>query len=175
VTGRRVPWWGWLLVAAPWAAGLGWAVVVAIIGPADREVVVRGPATVGAIVAGSVLTAVAAALVVTFRQPWPGTDHLGRPALPDPQEGPVHGSPSLLHRLDREAVGRLGSVRDLLASVRAAAERGVIAPADVTGERARADLAKAAVERHGGTIRVRSREGLGTVVAVALPAARRPR
>ncbi|MBA2477895.1 MAG: HAMP domain-containing histidine kinase [Sporichthyaceae bacterium] len=36
-------------------------------------------------------------------------------------------------------------------------------------------LAKAAVERHGGTIRVRSREGLGTVVAVALPAARRPR
>jgi len=68
VTSRRVPWWGWLLVAASWAAGLGWAVVVVIIGQADREVVVRGQATVAAIVAGSVLTAVAAALVVTFRQ-----------------------------------------------------------------------------------------------------------
>ena len=116
-----------MLVAAPWAAGLAWAAWVVLTGEADREFTVAAPATVAAIVGGSMATALAAAVVVGLRYGWPGDDGARSPAAPEPSARPL----GLLHRLDREVAARVVSVGDLVDSVRAAAERGVLAPADV--------------------------------------------
>lgn len=131
MTTRRVPWWLWSLVAAPWAAGLGWAVFAVLTGRANREIVLRGPATVAAIVAGSAVTVVAAAVLLSFRTHRSGLD-VDRPATPDEPSGPPGSPTQLRNQLDRDVDGRLASVRDLLATVRTAAARGLLTPADVT-------------------------------------------
>ncbi len=131
MTGRRVPWWVWLLVAVPWLGGLVSAAVIIIADAADRKLTVTAPATVVAILIGSLMTVVGVALVVGSRHVWTADE--------PPAEGraPVDSAPPrrLLERFDDELAGRLATAYDLLGSVRAAAERGVLATADVAALR----------------------------------------
>ena len=124
MTGRRVPWWVWVLVAVPWAAGLVCAAAIVAAGQADREVAVRAPAAVTAILAGSFLTLVAAAFVA-------GSRHVWTPVERDSESvavGERGGSPHPLDRLAEEVAARLSNVRGLVDSLGAAAARGALTP-----------------------------------------------
>lgn len=136
MTGRRVPLWVWLLVAAPWLAGLAWAASVVLTGEADREFVVQAPTTVAAIVGGSMVTALAAAAVVGWR--YGGADDQTRPSAPP---GPNAHPQRLQRRLDRDVAARLEMAQGRLGAVEAAAERGVLEPTDVAAlQRARTEI-----------------------------------